>query len=146
MHNMSTIMPFQKGEQVTFTKTVGETDVYLFAGITGDFADNHINDEYMSSTPFKRRIAHGVLSIGYSSTASTKIAEKAKVPVVSYGYDGIRFIKPIFIGDTITVNYTVIEIDTYNMKTIADIKITNQNNELCTVAKHIMKYITEDVK
>jgi len=47
------------GDQVRFTKTVGESDVYLFAGITGDFADNHINEEYMKKSSYGRRIAHG---------------------------------------------------------------------------------------
>ncbi len=52
------------GDEFVFTKTVGESDVYLFAGITGDFTPNHINEEYMKKTPYKTRMAHGVLPIG----------------------------------------------------------------------------------
>lgn len=136
-------LPLEIGETVTFSKTVGETDVYLFAGITGDFCSNHIDEEYMKKTPYKRRIAHGVLSLGYSSTASTQIGEKAKMPCVSYGYDRVRFIKPVFIGDTITVKYTVSEVDMENLKAVSKIEIYNQNNELCTVAQHILKFIKE---
>lgn len=134
-------IPFKIGDTVTFSKTVGETDVYLFAGITGDFSNNHINEEYMSKTPYKKRIAHGVLSIGYSSTASTMMARRTNIPCVSYGYDRIRFIKPIYLGDTVNVEYTITEIIETEQKTIAEIKITNQKNELCTVAKHTLKFI-----
>lgn len=52
------------GDVVRFAKTVGETDVYLFAGITGDFAPNHVDEQAMSASRFGRRIAHGALLIG----------------------------------------------------------------------------------
>ena len=55
----------QVGDQVSFSKTVGETDVYLFAGITGDFAGNHVNEEYMKRSHYGGRIAHGVLLVGF---------------------------------------------------------------------------------
>lgn len=134
-------IPFYVGQSVTFSKTVSESDVYLFAGITGDFSPNHVDEEYMKKTPYKRRIAHGVLSIGLSSTASTKFCQMSSSPCVSYGYDKIRFLKPIFIGDTVTVKYTCTEIDYENSKTFAKIEITNQNGELCTVGTHILKFL-----
>ena len=68
-------------------KTVGESDVYLFAGITGDFSPNHVNKEAMGKTPYKERIAHGVLSVGFASTTSTLMIEKAGATAVSVGYD-----------------------------------------------------------
>ena len=52
------------GDSVTFAKTVGETDIYLFAGITGDFAVNHVNEQYMARSKYGKRIAHGVLRVG----------------------------------------------------------------------------------
>lgn len=134
-------IPFYIGQSVTFSKTVSESDVYLFAGITGDFSPNHVDEEYMKKTPYKRRIAHGVLSIGLSSTASTKFCQMSSSPCVSYGYDRIRFLKPIFIGDTVTVKYTLTEIDYEHNKTFATIEITNQNGELCTVGTHILKFL-----
>lgn len=133
-------IPLQVGEFVTFSKTVGEADVYLFAGITGDLSGNHVNDAYMRETQYGKRIAHGVLSIGFSSTTSTKMVEKTKMTAVSYGYDRIRFIKPIFIGDTITAKYTIEEIDEENMRTVANIEITNESGVLCTAGKHILKF------
>jgi acyl dehydratase len=53
------------GDSVSFSKTVGESDVYLFAGITGDLAPNHVNEEYMKKSSYGRRMAHGALLIGY---------------------------------------------------------------------------------
>ena len=59
------------GDRVSFAKTVGESDVYLFAGITGDLAVNHVNEAYMAKSKYGRRIAHGVLLVGFMSTCST---------------------------------------------------------------------------
>jgi len=57
------------GDSVSFSKTVGESDVYLFAGITGDLAPNHVDEEYMKRSSYGARIAHGARLIGYMSTA-----------------------------------------------------------------------------
>jgi len=134
-------IPLEVGDSVTFSKTVGESDVYLFAGITGDFSPNHVNKEIMEGTPYKERIAHGVLSVGFASTTSTLMIEKSGATAVSLGYDRIRFINPIFIGDTVTVTYTISEIDEENLRTRADIEVTNQRGETCTVAQHILKFL-----
>lgn len=135
------VIRLEIGDFVSFSKTVGESDVYLFAGITGDFSPNHINEEIMSKTPFKHRVAHGVLSLGFASTTSTMMIERTGMTAVSYGYDRVRFIKPVLVGDTITVTYTIAEIDEDTLKTHADIGVTNQRGELCTVARHILKFI-----
>ncbi len=134
-------IPLKVGDSVTFSKTVGESDVYLFAGITGDFSPNHVDKEVMAGTPYKERIAHGVLSIGFASTTSTLMIEKSGGKAVSLGYDRIRFVGPIFIGDTVTVTYTISEIDEENLRTRAEIEIANQRGEVCTVAQHILKFL-----
>ena len=64
------------GLSVTFRKTVSESDVYLFAGITGDLSPNHVDEEFMKTTPYGGRIAHGALLVGYMSGCSTDIVEK----------------------------------------------------------------------
>lgn len=137
----SKVIPLEAGDSVSFSKTVGESDVYLFAGITGDFSPNHINEEIMTNTPFEHRVAHGVLSLGFASTTSTMMIERTKLTAVSYGYDRVRFIKPVLVGDTITATYTIAEIDEETLKTYADVEIVNQRGELCTVARHILKFI-----
>jgi len=134
------------GEKVSFTKTVGESDIYLFAGITGDFSPNHVNEVFMSNTKYGTRIAHGNLIIGYMSTASTLmgVRHREKCPSVvrvNYGYDRVRFLKPVFIGDTISVEYKISLIDDKKDKIFADIKVTNQRGDLVAIATNIIKVI-----
>lgn len=128
------------GDAVSFTKTIGESDVYLFAGITGDLSPNHINAEYGRSTRYGERIAHGMLVLSLASATSTMIQAKAGQGCVSYGYDKVRFTAGVLIGDTLTVTYTINELDHEADKSWAAIEIRNQRGELCAVATHIMKY------
>ncbi len=137
---------FDVGCKVSFSKTVGESDIYLFAGITGDLSPNHVDREFMKKTAYGRRIAHGSLLIGFMSTASTMILEKypaenQDMTPVSLGYDRIRFLKPVFINDTITVNYEIEAIDREKNRSLSNIEITNQHGELVAVAKHILKWV-----
>src|ERR1700745_1614180 len=99
------------GRRVTVRKTVGETEVSLFAGISGDFSPNHVDEEYMKATRYGRRIAHGALMVAYMSQASTKMCESLPGTGGSYGYDRIRFPAPVFIGDTVTVTYEIASVD-----------------------------------
>ena len=136
---------FGVGSSVSFSKTVGESDIYLFAGISGDLSPNHVNREFMAKTSYGRRIAHGSLLIGYMSTASTMILDKyptgSDATPVSLGYDRIRFLKPVFINDTITVHYTIEEMDEARNRSVSNIEITNQHHDLVAVAKHILKWV-----
>lgn len=128
------------GDTFQISKTISESDVYLFAGITGDFHPNHTNEAYMKNTIYGTRIMHGALGVGFISAASAVALDAQELPAVSAGYDHIRFVAPVFLGDTITVTYKVSEKDLEKKKTIADVEIRNQKGELCTVAKHIAKY------
>lgn len=140
---MSNKVPFQIGDTISYTKTISESDVYLFAGITGDFSQMHMNEEFMKKTPYKTRIAHGVLTFALASTASTliQVQAKAEIPSVSYGYDRLRFIKPVFFGDTVTAVYTISEIDEESLKSYAKVEVFNQKGEICVAATHILKFI-----
>ena len=135
------------GETYRFAKTVGETDIVLFAGITGDFSDTHINDQYMKKrSNLGGRIAHGALLVGYMSTASTiSIAhiihqEGLTDFPVSAGYDRLRFLKPVMLGDTVTVIYTVASVDKERGRSDAKVEVINQHGELKEVAEHIMRW------
>jgi 3-hydroxybutyryl-CoA dehydratase len=133
------------GDQVSFSKTVGESDVYGFAGITGDFSGNHVDEEFMKGSVYGRRIAHGVLLVGYMSTCSTMMIAKANGTAsdetpVSLGYDRIRFLGPVFIGDTITVTYRIAEIEPERRRSRSEIEVRNQHGELVAVAQHILKW------
>ena len=136
------------GDVAKFSKTVGEYDVYGFAGISGDFSPNHVDKEYMAKSSYGHLQAHGALMVGYMSTTSTMIIAHAREQQdetpVSLGYDRIRFLKPVFIGDTITVTYTISAIDVERRRSTGDIKITNQTRELVTVGTHILKWVKND--
>jgi 3-hydroxybutyryl-CoA dehydratase len=137
---------FTVGDVTTFSKTVAESDVYLFAGITGDLAPNHVDARYMAGTPYGRRIAHGVLILGYTSTASTRALERAGEHGVSYGYDRVRFCAPVFLGDTINVHYSTERIDAADRKVYSAVRVTNQDGVVCLAATHVLKLIdVEDV-
>lgn len=140
---MNNKLPLKVGDTCSFTKTISESDVYLFAGITGDFSQMHMNEEFMKTTPYKTRIVHGVLTFALGSTASTMIQLQVNSPIpsVSYGYDRLRFVKPVFFGDTVTAVYTVTEVDEDSMKTFAKLEVLNQHGQVCTVATHILKFI-----
>ena len=134
------------GDTTSFSKTVGEYDVYAFAGISGDFAPNHVNKAYMEKSSYGRLIAHGALLVGYMSRASTMICDKcgplmAGYLPVSLGYDRVRFLHAVLIGDTITINYTVSDADPAKFRTLADVEVRNQEGSLCAVATHIMRWI-----
>jgi 3-hydroxybutyryl-CoA dehydratase len=135
------------GQSVSFAKTVSESDVYLFAGITGDLAPVHVNQALMEKTAYGQRIAHGALIVGFMSTLSTLMVaqaedahSKGETPV-SLGYDRVRFVAPVFFGDTITLDYTITEIDTVRRRSLADIKATNQRNEVVAIATHVLKWV-----
>jgi acyl dehydratase len=119
----------------------------MFAGITGDFSETHVNDQYMKErSNLGGRIAHGALLVGYMSTASTiSIAhiihqEGLNDFPVSAGYDKVRFLKPVLLGDTVTVTYTVISVDKERGRSVAKVEVTNQTGELKAVAEHIMRW------
>lgn len=137
------------GAKTVFSKTVSESDVYQFAGITGDFAPNHVNEKFMRGTQYGRRIAHGALLVGYMSTASTMVnavmAERMpEIFPVSLGYDRVRFLKPVFIGDTITIVYTVESIDPVKQRSLAKVEVTNDEGEVVAAAVHLMKWLPRE--
>jgi 3-hydroxybutyryl-CoA dehydratase len=135
------------GDSFTFSKTVSESDVYLFAGITGDLSPNHVNEQEMSKTRYRGRIAHGALLVGYMSACSTMATANARgneETPVSLGYDRVRFLQAVRLGDTITVNYRVSSVDTARRRSTATVEIVNQHNALVAVATHILKWTSAE--
>lgn len=134
------------GQSVQFSKTVSESDVYLFAGITGDFSPNHVDENYMRGTQYGQRIAHGALLVGYMSRTSTMIVDQclssdSAYYAVSLGYDKIRFLKPVFIDQTITIKYLITNFDDDKMRSLARVELSTDTGELAAVAVHIMKWL-----
>ena len=129
------------GLSTRFSKTVSESDVYLFAGITGDLDPNHVDEEYCKRTSLGHRVAHGALIVGYMSAASTRILEDFERPMVSAGYDRIRFIKPVYLGDTINIEYVITSLDRERERITSKVEVKNQHGELVCVADHIMQLV-----
>jgi acyl dehydratase len=132
---------YQLGEKrVTGAKTITEADIIIHAGQTGDFFPHHIDAEFAKTTPFGQRIAHGTLtfSVGVGLTASF-----INPVAFSYGYDHLRFIRPVFIGDTIHTEVTIT--DKYDNKKHPDkgmvvegLAVINQHGQTVMVANHLL--------
>jgi acyl dehydratase len=128
-------------EDTRYTKgrTITETDIVIHAGQSGDFFPHHMDEEWCKTQPFKKRIAHGTLiftiAIGLTADVVNEVA-------MTYGYERLRFIKPVFIGDTIKVTVTI--------KNKADhkkpgfglvtelVEAKNQHDEMVMVCEHIL--------
>ncbi|GHU67458.1 (R)-specific enoyl-CoA hydratase [Clostridia bacterium] len=94
------------GDSASFEKTISETDVYGFAGITGDFNPAHVNQVYAEASKFGKRIAHGMLSGSLFSTVfGTRFPGEGSI----YLSQSLNFTAPVFIGDTVKATVTVIE-------------------------------------
>jgi len=95
---------FEIGEEgISAGRTITETDIVNFAGITGDWNEIHTNKELASKGPFKQRIAHGALVFSVATGLSVRMGQTADTVIAFYGLDRLRFVKPVFIGDTIRV-------------------------------------------
>lgn len=136
------------GHKATFTKTVGESDVYLFAGITGDFSPNHVNQSYMERSKYGRRMVHGALLVGFISTASTMAIahcrDDANETPVAVGMDRVRFLAPVFLGDTVTVRYEIASINLERRRSVAKVEVKNQDDVLVAVADHILQWVPNE--
>jgi 3-hydroxybutyryl-CoA dehydratase len=102
-----TILEIKIGDTAEFAKTVTESDIYLYAGVTGDFNPAHINEDYAKKTFFKTRIAHGMLSAGFISTV---IGNKLPGTGTIYVTQNLKFLAPVRIGDTITARVEIVDI------------------------------------
>ena len=102
-----TIEELKVGDTAKFSKTVSESDVYLFAGVTGDLNPAHVSEEFAKDTFFKTRIAHGMLSASFISTV---IGTMLPGPGSVYMRQEANFLAPVKFGDTITAIVEVTEI------------------------------------
>lgn len=112
------------GDAAEFAKTVTETDIYLYAGITGDFNPAHVNEAYAKNTFFKGRIAHGMLSAGFISAI---IANQLPGPGTIYLKQDLSFLAPVRIGDTITGRVEVLELNPEKNRARLKTTCTNQD-------------------
>jgi acyl dehydratase len=126
--------------RVSTGRTITEADVVLHAGQTGDFYPHHMDAEWCKTQPFGQRMAHGTLifSVGVGMTAG-EINPRA----MSYGYDRLRFVRPVFLNDTIHVRTSIKELrhdpkrKTHGI-VVEGLEVINQRGETVLVADHLL--------
>ncbi|HPT69498.1 MAG TPA: MaoC family dehydratase [Syntrophomonas sp.] len=123
------------GDAATFTKTITETDVILWVGLTGDLNPIHIDKEYSKTTRFGDVIVPGVMVLGLISNTIT-MATFGNV----YANQSIKFLKPVYIGDTITATATIVEKNEAKHLVKLETKCINQKDELIMIGEG-MEYI-----
>ncbi len=144
MEQTTYIEDYENGAgRTTFGRTITETDFVVHAGHTGDFFPHHMDVEFMKASEFGQRIAHGtmVFAIGVGLTANV-----VNPVAFSYGYDRLRFIKPVFIGDTIKTKTTISAKEDdpkrpRHGRVIERVEVINQRGEVVLATDHI--YIVE---
>ena len=121
------IEDLQPGMSGTFAKTITEADIVMFAGVSGDNNAVHLDEEFAQTTPFKGRIAHGILSAGVISAA---IAGRLPGPGTIYLSQNLRFKAPVRPGDTVRATVTVKEVVAEKRRVVLE--------TVCTVAGKVV--------
>jgi acyl dehydratase len=120
-------------------RTITETDIVIHAGQSGDFFPHHMDEEWCKTQPFKKRIAHGTLVF---TVAVGLTADLVNGVSMTYGYDRIRFTRPVFIGDTIKVSITIKEKKEHKKPGFGIVtellEVTNQHNEVVMICEHLL--------
>lgn len=120
-------------------RTITETDIVLHAGQSGDFYPHHMDAEWCATQPFKQRIAHGTLTftIGVGQTAAG-----INPLAMTYGYEKLRFPKPVFIGDTIRTKVTIAEKRDHKRPdygiVVEKLEVLNQRDECVMACEHLL--------
>lgn len=129
------------GHSERFRKTVGEADVYGFAGITGDFSPIHVDEEFARATRFGGRIAHGALLVGFVSTVMGQMTARLPAPGgVSYRYE-VTFRGPVRLGDTVTTALTLSEARPERRELHFEARTTNQRGETVLEGHTVLKLV-----
>ena len=130
-----TINQLQVGQQASFSKTISESDVYMFAGVTGDVNPAHVNAASAQTPAFKTRIAHGILSAGLLSAV---LGTRLPGPGAIYASQTLKFTAPVRIGDTITATATVKEIIPERNRVVMETVCSNPANVVVTPGEAVL--------
>ena len=120
-------------------RTITETDIVIHAGQTGDFFPHHMDEEWCKTQPFKRRMAHGTLIFSVAVGLTAGLINEVSM---TYGYERLRFLRPVFIGDTIRTRVMIKELREhkrpgFGLVTEA-LEVFNQLDELVLVCEHLL--------
>lgn len=122
-----TISELAVGDRASFTKTLGEYDVYAFAGITGDLNPVHIDRVAAEASPFGARVAHGMLT---ASLLSTVLGSRLPGEGTIYLSQSLKFLKPVYIGDTVTATVEVAELLVEKNRVRLATRCTNEKGDV----------------
>ncbi len=132
---------FELGDTyTTIGRTITETDIVIHAGQTGDFYPHHMDAEWCKTQPFKARIAHGTLTFAVAIGMTAGLINNR---AMTYGYEKLRFPRPVYIGDTITVTVTIVDKKDHPRKpaygfVTEKIEVFNQHNNCVMATKHVL--------
>jgi 3-hydroxybutyryl-CoA dehydratase len=118
---------FRVGDAATFSKTITETDIALFAGVSGDTYPLHVDAEFAKATRYGQRIAHGMLSASLLSTVNALLLG---TPAGLYVEQTLHFRRPVFIGDTLTARTELVEIDAEKHRLHCATAVQNQHGKI----------------
>lgn len=127
-------MRYYVGQYAEFSKTISEADVYGFAGIVGDLNPMHVNEIYAQESKFGKRIVHGILILGLVSTV---LGMYMPGPGTIYMKQDCEFLKPVFIGETITAKVVIENIDNGKAKILTT--CLNQDGDMVLNGRAIVK-------
>jgi acyl dehydratase len=128
-----------KESRVTKERAISATDIDFHAKESGDYFPHHMDEEWCKTQPFKKRIAHGTLIFTIAIGLTADFVNEASM---TYGYDRLRFIKPVFIDDAIKVTITISDKKNHKKPGFGLVtelvEVFNQHNELVMVCEHIL--------
>lgn len=129
------------GESHSVRKTISESDVYLYAGIVGDFHPNHVDAVY-AAEHLGKRVAHGALLPGFVSRATVElIGDRLTPPGYAAQEFRLKLVSPVFIGDTIETTVTVTELNVERRKVIMSAEIKAADGRICAVGDTTVKVL-----
>ncbi len=133
------------GEEARFAKTITDADLTLFAAVSGDHDPIHVSDAAARAAGFERRVAHGLLTLSLISAAESElsraiVARGVEAKPLSLGYDRVRFLRPVYPGETLTAIYRIESIDAAAARAVGDCRVEAESGDPVCVAKHVMKW------
>ncbi len=127
MSAIKTFEEFAVGDSATFGKTITDADIVLFAAVSGDTYGLHLDEEYAKTTRYGRRVAHGMLTASLLSTVNALLLQR---PGGLYVEQTVRFLRPVFIGDTLTAHAVIVEIIASKRRMRCATTVVNQRGKL----------------
>lgn len=130
-------------ERVTHGRTVTEADIVAYAGVTGDWSEMHTNDEVARATEFGRRVAHGMLGVSLASALCLRTNYTRGTAVASMSWGPWRFLKPLFVGDTVHARFCFVRKRASRSRpdagiVVEHIQLVNQAGEVIQEGEHVL--------